>query len=122
MCNDFTRAGFFHRNVSGTEQKWVIFLENGSLCYSNETCNRRYFQKRIRDRYSTSVAGEAVFGNFDTGSVWEKTGAAGQPLAEVVNPLMTSVYCFRNETAYFRSDGRDITIEGRDILSVKYLS
>ena len=119
VCNDFTRAGFFHRNVpvSGTEQKWVIFLESGSLCYSNETCNRRYFQKRIRDRYSTSIAGEALFGDFDTGSVWERTGAAGQPLAEVVNPLMTSVYCFTNETTYFRSDGRDITIEGRDILS-----
>ena len=117
LCNDFTRAGFFHRNVSGTEQKWVVFLESGSLCYSNETCNRRYFQKHIRDRYSTSVAGEALFGNFDPESVWEKTEASGQPLAEVVNPLMTSVYCFRNETAYFRSDGGHITIEGRDILS-----
>ena len=116
LCNDFTRSGFFHRNVSGTEQKWVVFLESGSLCYSNETCNRRYFQSHIRERYSTEVTSPG-FGNFDTGSVWEKTGAAGQPLAEVVNPLMTSVYCFTNETAYFRSDGGDITIEGRDILS-----
>ena len=115
LCNDFTRAGFFHRNTRDAVQKWVVFLESGSLCYSNETCNRRYFQSHIRERYSTEVT--SGFGNFDTGLVWEKTGAAGQPLAEVVNPLMTSIYCFRNETAYFRSDGGDITIEGRDILS-----
>ena len=29
LCNDFTRAGFFHRNASSEELKWVIFLESG---------------------------------------------------------------------------------------------
>ena len=116
LCNDFTRAGFFHHNARGEQQKWVVFLESGSLCYSNETCNRRYFQSYLRDRYSTDFRGQNIFGNFDTALAWNETGAAGQPLAEVVNPLMTSTYCFRNETAYFNGTG-DFKIEGRDILS-----
>ena len=118
LCNDFTRAGFFHRNVSGAKQKWVVFLESGSLCYSNETCNLRYFQSHIRERYSeASTRTQYLFGNFDTSSVWEEAGPSQQPLAQVVNPLMTSVYCFKNETSYFGTNGVDITIEGRDILS-----
>ena len=116
LCNDFTRAGFFYRGMNGAQQKWVVFLESGSLCYSNETCNRRYFQSYLRDRYSTDFQGQNIFGNFDTALAWNETGAAGQPLAEVVNPLMTSTYCFRNETAYFNGTG-DFKIEGRDILS-----
>ena len=90
LCNDFTRAGFFHRNARGAQQKWVVFLESGSLCYSNETCNRRYFQSYLRQRYSTDVRGQSIFGNFDTAQAWNETGAAGQLLTEVVNPLMTS--------------------------------
>ena len=119
LCNDFTRAGFFHRNASGAEQKWVIFLESGSLCFSNETCNRRYFQSHLRERFSTTFRGRNIFGDFDTASAWEKAKADGQLLAEVVNPLMTSTYCFRNKTAYFTSDTRvrDLTIEGTDLLS-----
>ena len=116
LCNDFTSAGFFHRNASGAEKKWVIFLESGSLCYSNETCNRRYFQSHLRERYSTNFRGRSIFGNFDTASAWEKAKADGQLLAEVVNPLMTSTYCFRNKTAYFKSV-EDLTIEGTDLLS-----
>ena len=117
LCNDFTRAGFFHRQSNSTAgQKWVVFLESGSLCYSNETCNRRYFQSYLRDRYSTDVRGQNIFGNFDTAQAWAETGAAGQPLEEVVNPLMTSPYCFRNETQFF-SDSSSLSVEGRDILS-----
>ena len=118
LCNDFTRAGFFHRQPTYTaaDQKWVVFLESGSLCYSNETCNRRYFQSHLRDRYSTDVRGQNPFGNFDTAVAWAETGAAGQPLTDVVNPLMTSPYCFRNETRFF-SDSDNLSVEGRDILS-----
>ena len=118
LCNDFTRAGFFHRNATinnAADQKWVVFLESGSLCYSNETCNRRYFQSYIRDRYTTEFRGRNIYGNFDTELVWGETGAAGQPLIEVVNPLMTSTYSFR-ETAFF-SDVEVFTVEGRDVLS-----
>ena len=114
LCNDFTRAGFFHRNVSGEDKKWVIFLESGSLCYSHETCNRRYFQSHVRERYSSD--GKGPFGNFDTSVVWENTGAAGQPLAEFVNPLVRSLYCFRNETRYFGST-ETFEVEGKDVLS-----
>ena len=117
LCNDFTRAGFFHRQSNSTAgQKWVVFLESGSLCYSSETCNRRYFQSYLRDRYSTDIRGQNIFGNFDTAQAWAETGAAGQPLEEVVNPLMTSPYCFRNETQFF-SDSDSLSVEGRDILS-----
>ena len=116
LCNDFTRAGFFHRNPD-KEPKWVIFLESGSLCYSNETCNRRYFQSNIRERYSTDLRGRNIFGNFDTALAWKNTGAAGQPLTEVVNPLMTSLYCFENETQYFTKEDGKIAVEGTDVLS-----
>ena len=120
LCNDFTRAGFFHRRGTGGgdgDQKWVVFLESGSLCYSSETCNRRYFQSYLRDRYSTDVRGENIFGNFDTESAWAATGGAGQPLTQVVNPLMTSLNCFRNETQFFSSSEDHLAVEGRDILS-----
>ena len=117
LCNDFTRAGFFHRNASSEELKLVIFLESGSLCYSNETCNRRYFQSYIRERYSTDIRGRNIFGTFDTALAWENTGAAGQPLTEVVNPLMTSLYCFENETQYFKKEDGKIAVEGTDVLS-----
>ena len=117
LCNDFTRAGFFHRNASSEELKLVIFLESGSLCYSNETCNRRYFQSYIRERYSTDIRGRNIFGNFDTALAWKNTGAAGQPLTDVVNPLMTSLYCFENETRYFKKEDGKIAVEGTDVLS-----
>lgn len=46
LCNDYSRAGFFlRRNTSST--KWVIFLESGSLCFSSETCNRRFFRSQV---------------------------------------------------------------------------
>ena len=121
LCNDFTRAGFFHRNATtnAANQKWVVFLESGSLCYSNETCNRRYFQSHLRERYSTEFRGRNIFGNFDTELAWSETGAAGQPLTEVVNPLMTSTSCFRNETSFF-DDAEVFTVEGRDVLSTDF--
>ena len=116
LCNDFTRAGFFHRNVSDAcnEKKWVIFLESGSLCYSNVTCNRRYFQSKIRESYSTDWRGP--FGEFDTTVAWKNTGLADVPLVEFVSPLMTSLYCFKNETRYF-GNSESFSVEGRDILS-----
>ena len=113
LCNDFTRAGFFHLNVSDAK-KWAIFLESGSLCYSNVTCNQRYFQSQIRERRGTYWRGP--FEEFDTTVAWKNTGLADVPLAEFVNPLMTSLYCFKNETHYFRNS-ESFSVEGRDILS-----
>ena len=114
LCNDFTRAGFFHREPNSTtaDQKWVVFLESGSLCYSSETCNRRYFQPHVRRRYGKdSSANNAAF---DTTSAWE--GTETQPKTRVVNPLMTSPYCFKNESLFFQNRN-GFTIEGRDVLS-----
>ena len=115
LCNDFTRAGFFHRRGTGGgdgDQKWVVFLESGSLCYSSETCNRRYFQSHLRDRYSEGNT--IAFGDFNTSIAWDTTKS--QPRTQVVNPLMTSLDCFRNDTQFF-SSSENLTVEGRDILS-----
>ena len=115
LCNDFTLAGFFHRNSTGENDTWVIYLEGGALCYSPETCNSRYFQPYLRERYSSDDSGN-VFDTFDTELAWSETGAAGRSLREVVNPLMTSTYCFGNETGLLSGD-KSLSIEGRDMLS-----
>ena len=47
LCNDFTRAGFFIRENSASND-WVIFLESGGLCYDRESCNRRFFVREVR--------------------------------------------------------------------------
>lgn len=49
LCNDFTRAGYFLRRNESSD-KWVIFLESGSLCFSNDTCNRRFFNAEVREQ------------------------------------------------------------------------
>lgn len=110
LCNDFTKAGFFHRNATEDGAgKWVVFLESGSLCFSNETCNRRYFQSHIRDKFSRDKLANGGFGDFDTNAAYDavKTNDG----AELVNPLMTSMSCF-NDSKYF-PNGR-LEIEGKD--------
>ena len=98
------------------EQKWILFLESGSVCLANETCNRRYFQPHIRARYNQGAQFNALsYGDFDTVLAWAETGGAGLPLTEVVEPYMTSVYCFGNETQFF-SDSNNLAVEGKDIL------
>ena len=51
LCNDRSRAGFFmSRNLNSNDsdsKKWVIFLESGSLCLSDDTCNRRFFNPEV---------------------------------------------------------------------------
>jgi len=46
LCNDYSRAGFFLRRNSSSE-RWIIFLESGSLCFSSSTCNRRFFRSEV---------------------------------------------------------------------------
>ena len=46
LCNDFTRAGFFIRQ-NPSSKNWVVFLESGGLCYSTESCNRRFFVREV---------------------------------------------------------------------------
>ncbi len=118
LCNDFTHAGYFMRK--GTESnKWVIFLESGGLCYSADTCNRRYFHQNIRSEYSGSGASFGLYGDFDTAVAWD--GTLGSLTAEeqiqegpyVINPLMTSMQCLQERTSYFPNG---FQVEGRDIL------
>ena len=99
MCNDFTQAGFFHRNTTENGAgKWIVFLESGALCYSSETCNRRYFKSSIRAQYSEDERKNSGYGDFEPAAAFS---AVGRKISDrVVNPLMTSMRCFNN-TEYF---------------------
>ena len=46
LCNDFTRAGFFIRRNTASNN-WVVFLEGGGLCYNTNTCNKRFFVSKV---------------------------------------------------------------------------
>ena len=113
LCNDFTRAGYFlQRNE--TSRDWVIFLESGSLCYSNDTCNRRFFLSEVRNRFSIDGGGFGPYGNFDPQTACEETSCRNNPQG-VFNPLMSSMSCFRNRTDYFPPEN-GFTVLGTDIL------
>ena len=107
LCNDFTQAGFFHRRpTENGAGKWIIYLESGAVCYSNETCNRRYFNSTIQDRESKDRHANNGYGDFDTTAAFSKYKETN-----FVNPLMTSMLCF-NDTRFF-PDG--LHIEGKDL-------
>ena len=50
LCNDFTRAGFFIRRDK-TSNNWIVFLEGGGLCYNIDTCNRRFFVSKVKQKF-----------------------------------------------------------------------
>ena len=56
LCNDFSRAGFFIRR-NATSDKWIVFLEGGTLCFSNGTCNRRFFRSEVSKYLALATAG-----------------------------------------------------------------
>ena len=46
LCNDYTQAGYFiRRNESSND--WIVFLESGGLCFNRESCNRRFFVRKV---------------------------------------------------------------------------
>jgi hypothetical protein len=49
LCNDFTRAGFFIRQNTASDN-WIVFLESGGVCYDRDSCNRRFFVRTVRLR------------------------------------------------------------------------
>ena len=120
LCNDFTRAGYFLRRVN-TSDNWIIYLESGGLCYSNETCNRRFFESEVivSSRFNRPFVGgadsfEIYYGNFDPAEVWNETVVSGrEAAADVVSPLMTSMRCYENKTDYFP---QGLSVNGTDIL------
>lgn len=107
LCNDFTQAGFFHRQPTknGTG-KWIVYLESGAVCYSSETCNRRYFNSTIQRQESTNGRANSGYGDFDTTEAFRKYSGTN-----FVNPLMTSMQCFNN-TRFFPNG---LHIEGKDL-------
>ena len=54
LCNDYTRAGFFIRRNT-TSNNWVVFLEGGGLCYNTDTCNRRFFVSMVSAPFHSTV-------------------------------------------------------------------
>ena len=118
LCNDFTRAGYFLRRVT-TSDKWIIHLESGGVCYSNETCNRRFFAPEVSSSFNRPLTSqpefyEIYYGNFDPAEAWRETVQSGKEAAiDVVSPLMTSMRCFENKTEYFP---RGLSVNGTDIL------
>ena len=117
LCNDFTRAGYFIRRKN-TSDKWIIFLESGGLCYSNETCNRRFFMSEVRMRFNLPPSGERqqnlLYDNFNPAEAWNRTVVSGREAAvDVVSPYMTSMRCFENKTGYFP---QGFSVQGTDIL------
>ena len=114
LCNDFTRAGYFKRDSNS--DKWLIFLESGGLCFSNDTCNRRFFQREVRVRFNITDGTAREFppyGNFDPSAAWSNTILQGEDPTNIINPLMSSMKCFLNKTGSF-PDG--LQVQGRDIL------
>ena len=118
LCNDFTRAGYFARRQN-TSDRWIIFLESGGLCYSNETCNRRFFVSEVGQRFNLQPSGESqqnnvFYENFDPEEAWNETVVSGREAAvDVVSPYMTSMRCFENKTDYFP---QGFSVDGTDIL------
>lgn len=118
LCNDFTRAGYFMRNVSNLD-KWVIFFESGGLCYSNDTCNRRYFIPDVQERFARSDMNLnfGLYPDFDPEEAFRETVLRSddpqQSAPDVVSTLMSSMQCFRANLDYFPNG---FEIEGRDIL------
>ena len=48
LCNDFTRSGFFIRR-NKSSHNWVVYLESGGLCFNPQTCNRRFFSRKVKN-------------------------------------------------------------------------
>ena len=118
LCNDFTQAGYFidiSTDLTNSD-KWLIFLESGGLCYSKDTCNRRYFTREVRERFARPP-GEATefppYGNFDPQEAWNATSQDDLSTVNVINPLMSSMECFVNRQEYFPSG---LQVDGKDIL------
>ena len=117
LCNDFTRAGYFIRRKNASD-KWIVFLESGGLCYSSETCNRRFFVSEVSRRFNRPPSGESqqniLRENFDPAEAWNETVVSGREAAvDVVSPYMTSMRCFENKTDYFP---QGFSVQGTDIL------
>ena len=112
LCNDFSRAGYFIEKTNSSS-KWLVFLESGGLCYSPETCNRRFFNSKVRKEFATSQ--ETLLDNFypqfNLTVAW--TATENRNLSVRLNPYMTSMSTFIKDNEVLKN------IVGRDIMDSK---
>ena len=112
LCNDFSRAGYFIEKTNSSS-KWLVFLESGGLCYSPETCNRRFFNSKVRKEFATSQ--ETILDNFypqfNLTVAWTTT--ENRNLSVRLNPYMTSMSTFIKDNEVLKN------IVGRDIMDSK---
>ena len=97
--------------------KWIIVLESGGLCFSPQTCNKRFFHPSIQSKYLKQDDKVSVTGNSDPNKEFDATEAwsssQGKDLASVISPLMTSIHRYRSDQILFPSG---LVINGRDVL------
>ena len=105
VCNDFSRAGYFFNNES-EPSKWIVYLESGGLCYSGETCNKRYIHPAVRKEFadSSSPSSGLLFPDFNVTEAWLQT--KDYSFTDRINPYMSSLSNFLGQTY----------VTGRDIL------
>ena len=116
LCNDFTQAGFFQESYPRST-KWIIVLESGGLCFSPQTCNKRFFHPSIQSKYLKQEDKISLTTNSDPdkefGAAEAWRSSQGNDLASVISPLMSSVHRYRNDQKLFP---RGLIINGRDLL------
>lgn len=113
LCNDFSTAGYFIRKSKTDPQqgkKWVIFLEGGGACSTPESCNERFIDQKIRQKYTYKRANGST--HVDVTGAWRDY--FDQPL-KVTSKLMTTLWRFSRQ-GMGESLG-NWTIKGADILS-----
>ena len=112
LCNDFSRPGYFIEKTNSSS-KWLVFLESGGLCYSPETCNRRFLNSKVRKEFATSQ--ETLLDNFypqfNLTVAW--TATKNRNLSVRLNPYMTSMSTFIKDNEVLKN------IVGRDIVDSK---
>lgn len=112
VCNDFTPAGFFIRQIHEglNKHKWVIYLESGGFCASADTCNRRYTNSSLRD-------GDLLT-DVDIGQIWMRNCPEGlnngafdvgldSKCNGVMSPIMTSLLRYAPDKSNFTITGKD---------------
>jgi hypothetical protein len=112
LCNDFSRAGYLIKRTEGSN-KWLIFLESGGLCYSPESCNRRFFHPFVRREFSSNTGADSLSitnPDFNMTDAWGTLEERDEPISQRINPLMTSLNTFIRDG--YNSDD----IQGRDLL------
>ena len=121
VCNDYSRAGFFVEETN--TKKWVIFLESGGLCYSAESCNRRFIKSQVRLDYASNED-EAFYElnpDFDLNKTWEDLVSRNTSLSQRISPYMTSISTYIEDNEQFAEiDGKDFLDDSEQLNPMFY--